>query len=36
MTKLKGNYTLLIGIGVIENFNYIGTNLSALTQEVNL
>ena len=34
MMKLNRNYTLLIGIGIIGNSNYIGTSLSGLIQEV--
>ena len=34
MKKLKRNYTLLIGIGMVGNSNYIGTILSGLIQEV--
>ena len=33
MIKLKINYALLTGIGMIGNSNYIGTNLSGLIQE---
>ena len=32
----KKSYTLLIGIGMIVNSNYIGTSLSVLIQEVIL
>ena len=32
MMKLKRNYTLLTGIGIIGNSNYIGTILSGLIQ----
>ena len=34
MIELNVNYTLLIGIGMIGNSNYIGTSLSELIQEV--
>ena len=34
MIKLKRNYTLLIGIRMIGNSNYIVTSLSGLIQEV--
>ena len=34
MIKLKRNYTLLIGIGMIGDSNYIGIILSGLIQEV--
>ena len=30
MIKLKGNYTLLIGIGMIGYFNYIGTDVEKI------
>ena len=30
--EIKKNYTLLIGIGIIGNYNYIGTILSGLIQ----
>ena len=35
MIKSKGNYTILIGIVIIGDPNYIGTSLSGLTREVN-
>ena len=34
MIKLNGNYTLLMGIVMIEDSNCIGTSLSGLIQEV--
>ena len=36
MIKLNVNYTLLIGIVIIGDSNYIGTSLSGLIQEVKL
>ena len=36
MIKFKRKYTLLLGIGMIVNSNYIGTILSGLIQEVKL
>ena len=36
MMKINGNYTLLIGIGMIGNSNYIQKSLSGLIQEVKL
>ena len=34
--KLNINYPLLIGMGMIGYFNYIGTSLSGLIQKVNI
>ena len=36
MIKLNGKYTFLIGIEMVGRFNYIGTSLSGLIQEVKL
>ena len=36
MIKLKVNYTLIIEIGMIGDFDYIGTVLSSLFQELKL
>ena len=36
MIELNINYTILIGIGMIGNSNYIGTSLSGLIQEGKL
>ena len=36
MIKLNGNYTLIIGIGIIGGSNYTGTSLGELIQEVKL
>ena len=34
MIELSGNFTLIIGVGMIGNSNYVGTSLSRLIQEV--